>query len=438
MSVLLLAGCATGAGRDPNDGGSVGHDTDGTTAASSSSGLAEATTADTAAEATITAAVDDTTTTTTTGETDEPPPGCDTPWRVTRTEGSLQDVVLDSTTERLYAVGDLPSGEGWAMAIDACDGTVLVDVSVEHGPAVSTTLSGVALADGDVLVSGTAVLVSDRRNGLYGRLDPDDLTTIWTAALVGSADQDEVIDLTVSTDGAPWMAGTAGYDAMATAWVVRGTPSGQNPCGFAWNGAGSGSARAIAADGDALVVAVRTTDGTLVLARYDMACTCMCAPTWESAPIMVGDQDTSVGELLVRDGQYYVVGWGIDAAAPTDFYPYLLWVSSMGVVIESYTTDFTDQGDGFLIAGADDERLFLGGAEGYSAATGFMNATAVLQAHELPLAGGSQPTWEVRPVDLANINSIAVEPAPDGHLYLGGNFESDGAIVRCDKQGDCD
>jgi len=295
----------------------------------------------------------------------------------------------------------------------------------------------VALIDGDLFVAGTAVLVSDPRNGLYGRLDPDDLTTIWTHPLYGSTDQDEVLDLTLSTDGIPWMSGTAQYDAMATAWVVRGTLAGPGACGFSWNGVGSGSTRAIAADGDAVVLAVRTTDGALVLVRYDQTCDCMCAPAWESEPIMVGDQDTQVAELLVRNGQYYVAGWGIDAAAPTNFFPYLLWVSSMGTVIESYETDFTDEGDGFLMVEADDDRLFLGGAEGYSAATGFMNATAVLQAHELPLAGGAQPTWEVRPPDLADINSMAVEAAPDGFLYLGGNFESDGAIVRCDKQGSC-
>src|SRR5690606_19504743 len=104
-----------------------------------------------------------------------------------------------------------------------------------------TTLSSVALIDGDLFVAGTAVLVSDPRNGLYGRLDPDDLTTIWTHPLYGSTDQDEVLDLTLSTDGIPWMSGTAQYDAMATAWVVRGTLAGPGACGFSWNGVGSGS-----------------------------------------------------------------------------------------------------------------------------------------------------------------------------------------------------
>lgn len=432
---LLLAACAGGLGNEGDDSAGLGD----TTAAATGTTHSGASDAADGTSAQTSSTTEGTTegTTDPAGTTTEDVPDCAMAWRTARTDGTLADVALDADTGTVYAVGHLPSGEGWAMALDACDGSVLADTTVEHASATSTTLSGVALTGGAVFVVGAAVLPTDPRNGLYGRLDALDLTTVWTAPLFGSATQDELLDIAVSADGELWMSGTSRYDDMATAWVVRGTAAADGACGFGWNGLGSGSARAIARDGDALVIAVRTTEGAMVLARYDQACTCMCQPSWSSDPIMVGDLDTSVGELLVVGGQYYVAGWGTHAAAPGDLFAHVTWVSSMGVVIETYTTNLTADDDGFFFVGADDELLYLGGGEGWMGEAGFLDTTAVLQALELPLGAGAQPVWDARPAEVDTINAVGIEPEAGGYLYVGGNIDADGVVLRCDKQGDC-
>ena len=367
-------------------------------------------------------------------ETTEGPIACEANWRVTRADGGLNDLAFDPDEGRVYAVGALPTGEAWAMALDSCDGTVLADVTFTHNGADSTRLDGVTLADGDVFVVGSVALPADPRDGLYARLDPSDLSTIWSQSLAGSANQDEVLDITVSASGNLWMAGTAAYDVSAAAWSVNGGLDG-SACGFSW--AGAGSARGIAVDGDELVVAVRTAAEELVILRYDQSCDCMCQPTFISSPIMVGDDTTNVGDIVVVNGQYYVAGWATDTADPSNIYAQISWVSSMGVLIETYVTDITPDDDGFFDISADDDHLYAVGLHGWTGEPNFVEATALFQAIPLPFGGVPKAEWSASPTDVDTISGVAVDPAADGYLYAGGNIDGDGVLLRCNKQGDC-
>ncbi|MEX1369071.1 MAG: hypothetical protein AB1Z98_38445 [Nannocystaceae bacterium] len=425
---VLLAGCAGGLGSDGDGTAGLGGSTDG------DSGDPDPGASTTEPGSTSTGG-----STTTEGGGDDTTTGaipCVEPWRTVRTDGTLSDVVVDPAAGIVHAIGFTDAGEGWGMALDACDGTVLADTTVVHGAGETTRLDSLVLGSGVLFAVGSVTLAADPRNGLYARIDPRDMSTVWTTSLYGSPGQDEVLDVALGNNGRVWMTGTSSYDVAPTAWTVSGNTVGE-ACGFGWGGADSGSGRAIAVDGDELVVAVRTTEGQIVLLRYDQACTCMCQPTWVSPPIAVGTMDTSIGDLMVLGGQYYVAGWANDGSTSDGLYLQLSWVSSTGTVIETYLSDPTPFGDGLFSLGADDERLYLSGGSDWMGEPGFVGAHAIIQALPRPLTADAQPLWEASPTDVDYVQGIGIEPGPDGYLYVGGNIDGVGTVLRCDKQGEC-
>lgn len=361
---------------------------------------------------------------------------CDTEWRVERAEGELTDLVYEPTADVVYAVGSSADGTAWAMALDPCDGTTLADVGVVHAGSMQTRLSGVYAGDAGVFVSGAISTATDPGNGLYARLDPTDLSTSWTAPLFGTTGTDEVLDLVVTAGDRVWMAGTSDYEVTPTAWGITGSLDG-SACGFPWGGGGSGSARAVDADGDSVVVAVGTSQGELVLALYDSACTCMCTALDASDPITLGTQGTSVGDVLAVAGQAYVAGWASDTSSPMNYRGYVVWVNSLGVPIETYLDDATTDGEAYAVLASDGERIYAGGLHGWAGAAGYSDATGVLAAIPMPFDASPTPDWIATPTDIDLVRGLAVQDGPDGKIFAGGTIDGVAAIVRCDKAGTC-
>jgi hypothetical protein len=432
--VVLALGCSGGLGSDTSSSGTLGggSGSTGSTGSSETDDQAESdgTEGDTASSGDTgsTTAVDP-------SETGEMP-SCDANWRIERAEGTLADLAYDATSDVLYAVGSSIDGTGWAMAVDPCDGAVLADVDVAHAGSISTHLSSIVADRSGVFVGGRVVMPSNPGNGLYGQLDPTDLSTLWTASLFGSTDADEVLDLTTTASGRIWMAGTSGFDVAGTAWGISGSADG-TACGFPWGGNGSGSVRALTREGEHVVMAIRTGEGKLVRARYDSSCTCMCDPLDASEPLEIGTADTSVGDVLSLGGQLYVVGWATDEDDPIDARAYLAWLNGVGAVVQTHEVDPTANGDGFVSIASDGDHLFVGGIRNWEGTDDFVGATAVLEGIPLPLAASPTPDWVITPADIDLILSVSVQDGPEGHVFAGGWSDATGVIVRCDKFGTC-
>ncbi|MEM7160003.1 MAG: hypothetical protein AAF799_44605 [Myxococcota bacterium] len=432
-----------GLDNDPHQSHGLGEETDGATTEPAEAtdgfedtdGSGSSTTGIDDSSATASTTSDDGTTTD--GDGTEGGVDCSDLWRTERSDGRLRDLVLDETAGVLHLIGNRESGEPWAMTLDACDGSVLADVDVVHDGGTNARLDSLLLHDGSLFAAGSVPLADDPRNGLLVRLDPTDLGAVYTTPLYGSPNLDELLDITVSTSGRLWMVGTTQYDMNPGAWTVSAQTDG-TACGFNWMGSGSGTNRAVGADGDQIVVATRTTDGQLVLLRYAQDCACTCLPTWESDPIEIGAAETNIGDLVVIGGQYYVAGWANDSALPDQIFGYAAWVSSTGALIEDYRANPSGQGDGFFAAGTDGERLFLSGAQGWSGAAGLAGTSALLQALPVSFGPGVAAEWEASPMGVGYIDGMGIDSAADGSIYLGGNVDGgDGIVVRCDKLGIC-
>ena len=428
-----------GLDNDPHQGHGLGDETDSATTepAEPTEGLEPTGSTGTSSGSTDESTSDDAGDEATSDDTTVGTVDCTELWRTERTDGLLSDLVLDEAAGVVHVVGNRESGEAWAMTLDACDGSVLADVTVSHDGGANARLDSLLQHDGSLFAVGSVPLIDDPRNGLLVRLDPADLSTVYSNALYGSPNLDEILDITVSTSGRLWMVGTTQYDMNPGAWTISAQTDG-TACGFNWMGSGSGTNRAVGADGSDIVVATRTTEDQLVLLRYDQDCTCTCLPTWASNPIEIGGVETNIGDLVVVGGQYYVAGWANDSLLSEQIYGYVAWVSSTGAVIEEYRADTSGEGDGFFAAGTDGERLYVSGAQGWSGAAGLAGTSALVQALPLSFGPGAAAEWDVSPEGVGYVDGMGIDSAAEGSIILGGNIDGgDGVIVKCDKLGAC-
>lgn len=372
------------------------------------------------------------TSTTDPGSTGEP--SCDAHWRVQPATSPLTDITYDATSDTIVAVGnDGPTG--WAVALDACDGTQLAMMDLAEPGATTTYVRRAIATTEGLFVGGSVVTASDPGNGLYAALDPVTLAPLWSQTLVGGGDlEDEVLDMTLSTGGRVWMSGTANIGATPAPWTVSGSTMGM-ACGFSTGTPGAGSARAVVADGDTVVVAMRLDGGSggLVLYAYDQACMCSCAPEWTSPTIDIGTGGTSVGDIVAVDGQYYVAGWAHDGVG-VDLYGYVAWLNGSGTLLGTYTDDVTPTGEGITKMVAVGGTLYIGGGQAWDGSANFIGANARLQALSIPFAGSPSADWTTLPADLDIVEGMA---ATTEHVYVGGNGDGAAVVLRCDGAGDC-
>ena len=438
---LCVSAIACSGGLDNNDGGpnlgdgdsaSTGTSVDtsagpATSVATTSVGSGDTIGADTT--------MGETTSPTTTSDPDSTgAPSCETHWRVQPATSPLSDIAYDAASDTVIAIGnDGPTP--WAVALDACDGTQLAMTSLPEPGATSTYLRRALASSAGLFVAGSVVTAADPGNGLYAELDPATLMPVWSQPLVGGGgNMDEVLSLTRSDAGAIWMAGTASVNMMPAPWTINGTTSGM-ACGFSAGTPGSGSARAIAADGDTVVVAMRPDGavGGIVLYGYDQTCSCMCQPQWTSTPIDVGMGSTSIGEMVAVDGQFYVAGWAHDGAA-LDLFGYVAWLNGNGTLLGTYTDDVTPTGEGFITMAAVGGTLYVGGAQAWDGGANFLGANARLQALPIPFGGTPQPDWTTLPADLDIVEGLA---ASTEYVFVGGNADANATVLRCDGAGEC-
>jgi hypothetical protein len=360
-------------------------------------------------------------------------PSCDLNWRVEPVVFSLSDIAYDAPSDTVYAIGN-DDGNPWVASLDACNGETISLGGLAQPSATSTSVRRLLASTQGLYVAGSVVTKEDPGNGLYARLDPDTLAPIWSQPLVGGGGFiDEVLQLTLSNAGAVWMAGTARVNEMPLPWTINGTTEG-SACGFS-AGAPSGSARAIAADGDSVVVAMRLDTGGLVLLGYDQTCTCMCQPQWTSPTIEIGTGDTSVGDMVAIDGQYYVAGWAHNGVS-LDLFGYVAWLDGTGNLLGTYTDDVTPNGEGFLTMTAVGGTLYVGGGQAWDGQPGFNNANARLQALPIPFDGGAPAAdWTALPQGLDIIEGV--EASAD-YVYVGGNADGVATVLRCDTAGNCE
>lgn len=361
-------------------------------------------------------------------------PSCDEHWRVQPVASGLTDIAYDAPSDTIFAVGN-DADTPWAASLDGCNGGTLSLSNLTHPGATSTYVRRVLASDEGLFVAGSVVLDADPGNGMYARLDPNTLARQWSQPLAGNGGfMDEVLQLTMSNAGTVWMAGTARLNDTPAAWTINGTTDG-SACGFSAGSAGPGSARAIAADGDTIVVAMRPSaaPGGLVLLGYDQACTCMCQPQWTSATIEIGTSDTSIGDMVVVDGQLYVAGWARDGAG-IDLFGYVAWLDGNGTLLGTYTDDVTPNGEGFLTLAAVGGTLYVGGGQAWDGQPGFDSANARLHAIPIPWGGSPTPTWTTLPQDLDIVEGLA---ASADYVYVGGTADGVATVLRCDTDGDC-
>ena len=325
-------------------------------------------------------------------------------------------------------------GTPWAASLDGCNGDTITLTGVNHQGATSTNLRRVLSSPEGLFVAGSLVNNNDPGNGLYARLDPETLDLVWSQGLVGGGGLvDEVLELTVSNAGGVWMAGTARVGANPVPWTISGTVDG-SACGFSAGTPGAGSARALATDGDTVVVAMRLDAGGVVLLGYDEACTCMCTPDWTSPTIEIGQGNTSIGDMIAVDGQFYVAGWADDGVS-ADLYGYVAWLDGNGTLLGTYTDDVTPTGEGFTTMVAVGGTVYLGGAQAWDGQPGFEGANARMQALAIPFGGGAPAAeWTTLPQQLDIVQGI---DASNQHLFVGGNSDGVATVLRCDLAGNC-
>lgn len=360
-------------------------------------------------------------------------PSCDEDWRVQPVNFSLSDIAYDAATDTVYAVGN-DDGTPWAASLDGCTGDTIILTGLNHQGATSTSLRRVVSSPEGLFVAGALVNENDPGNGLYARLDPDTLDLVWSQGLVGGGGLvDEVLELTLSNAGSVWMAGTARVDTTPAPWTINGSVDG-SACGFSAGTPGAGSARALAADGDTVVVAMRLDEGGIVLLGYDQECTCMCQPDWISPTIEIGTGNTSVGDMIAVDGQFYLAGWASDAVS-TDLYGYVAWLDGSGTLLGTYTDDVTPTGEGFTTMVAVGGTVYLGGAQAWDGQPGFEGADARLQALAIPFDGGVPAAeWTTLPQALDIVEGI---DASGEHVFVGGNNDGVATVLRCGLDGNC-
>jgi hypothetical protein len=160
-------------------------------------------------------------------------------------------------------------------------------------------------------------------------------------------------------------------------------------------------------------------------------------PDSVSTPVAVGSATTTIGAAVAVVDQIYVAGWATDASDPGNIYAVLVWLDADGTFVDAYVDDATAADDGYLQIATDGDRVYVGGLDGWTGGS-FANATARLDALEVPLPLAAAPEWSAAPDGLDYIPGLVVEPGNDGGLFVAGNSDGDGVIVRCDKNAGCD
>ncbi|MCA9655404.1 MAG: hypothetical protein H6712_23795 [Myxococcales bacterium] len=99
--------------------------------------------------------------------------------------------------------------------------------------------------------------------------------------------------------------------------------------------------------------------------------------------------------------------------------------------------DDSTTGDEAGTTEGDDDLLYVAGGRDWMGEEGFTGATAMVQALSRPLRAAAVPEWEANPTDVDYVEGIGIETAADGYLYVGGDIDGVGVVLRCDKQGGC-
>ena len=441
LVVALVAGCSGGVNDSVGPPGFSGDDS--TTAAAMTDPVASTSSS---MSATVTSAtVDPSTTGTTPGTTMSPSgtdtdpdtetgPGCLDTWRTDLAGLTVEELaVADDGT--VFVVGNDDASGARLVSLDACTGESAAPIDVGMINADHTHVSDLVIDGGSIYVSGTVETATDPGNGYIALVEGDPLTVTESAGLFGTAERDELWDIAVNTTGRVWQTGVTRVDIMMhSVWSVRTVPP-NSACGFGWGGVGSGNGRAVVITDDGVAVLATDANDQIVMLTYpDDDCDCACQPDTVSAPVAVGSNTTSIGSAVVVVDQIYVAAWATDAGDPDNIYAALVWLDADGNFVDAYIDDATAADDGYLQIATDGDRVYVGGLDGWTGGS-FANASARLDALPVPLPLGATPDWSGAPDDLDYIPGLAVDGTA---LYVAGNSDGEGVIVRCDKDTGCE
>ena len=186
---------------------------------------------------------------------------------------------------------------------------------------------------------------------------------------------------------------------------------------------------------DGVAVLAQDANNEIVMLTYpDDECDCACQPDTVSIPVAVGSDTTSIGSAVVVVDQIYVAAWATDAGDPNNIYAALVWLDAEGNFVDAYIDDATAADDGYLQIATDGDRVYVGGLNGWTGGS-FANASARLDALPVPLPLAAVPDWSGAPDGLDYVSGLAVD-GPG--LYVAGNSDDEGVIVRCDKDTGCE
>ncbi|MCC6646269.1 MAG: hypothetical protein IT374_11945 [Polyangiaceae bacterium] len=346
---------------------------------------------------------------------------CKSSWKSTLAGVGPTRVAVDAGT--LYVAGS-KANQGYLGAVDACTGALTASQTTLVGS--GSRLLSLQLSPTHVYAAGQGA-----HTGLLVRALRGSLTLEASDPLVGSADGDEVWDVTPTAGGNLWMAGAAAVDKTAGFWIVQG-PIGGGACGFAaFPGVPSHGRAAVSGGGKVFVVGQREQDG--VVARYaDQSCMtvtpCSCAPE-QSVSLKVGLTSTEVRHAAYAGGKLFVVGFGADGANGVSF---LSRLDANTLAVEAtFKSDPTPAGDGFLAVAVDAGVVYVGGLRGWQGEASFATATAQLLAIPATFGPTASPTWVHEPAGARAAWGVA---AQGGAVYA--SLQAlDGALMKCPASG---
>lgn len=360
--------------------------------------------------------------------------GCAASWRVDVPGVRIEEAAL-GPGDRVFVVGNDATAGAMLLGYDRCTGEQTDAVDLDYAAAASTFASDIVVDGETIYVAGNVAFAMDPGEGWYARVEGTPLAATWSHPLHGGNDLDEVGDITVAASGRLWMSGTTGIDTgVYRVWAIRGEPSDGIACGFGWGGA-PGYARAIVRNSGGLRSLVVTTTGEIVVLTYaDDDCMCGCMPIDVGDPLAFGTASSAIGGATVIDDQIYVAGWASDTDAPGDMYAVLAWLDAGGGLVDVHRENATAAGDGYLQLVSDGDRVFAAGIDGYTGGS-LETGTARLDVLEVPLPVDATPEWSGAPMGLDYVVGLGVENGARGGLFVAGNADGEGVLVRCEKTG---
>ena len=360
------------------------------------------------------------------------------PYRVEVPGGWLADVTVVGGD--IVAVGTNDGAGGRLVRLDPCDGTKINEQILQLDGDTGTKLYAARPLGADLVVAGSAPAASDPREGLFARVVPQTLTSVWAQSVTGTPGDDELLTLDVSATGRVFLGGYTD-EGTRLPWLASADGGGQ-ACAFGVDlgpdTTGDVGAVAFSEDGSEVFVAVDASAGVFFL-RFEAECACPCTPL-TSAPLSLPVENVKIVVLglAASGGQVLATGAYQKQDGSNDLGAFVAAVAPIsGAVSAVWTADPTPMGDGWVRSSIGDGRLLVAGGRNWNGLSQtFAGATAAGAAVDLPVTNLTTPAWEVEPTDVEVLTAAVFDPAHDAVVFVG-NQGGEGVVVGCTADGVC-